>query len=77
MVDTTRFYIDGQWVQPQGSRLIDVIDPATEEPVAQVALGTATDVDLAVAAARKAFESFSRTTPAERIDLLSAILAAY
>ena len=77
MVDTTRFYIDGQWVQPQGSRLVDVINPATETAVAQVALGTSADVDRAVAAARKAFDSFSRTTPAERIDLLSAILAAY
>lgn len=77
MANTTQFYIDGQWTAPNAPRLIDVINPATEEAFAQVALGDAADVDRAVAAARRAFASFSRTTPAERIELLVAILAAY
>jgi aldehyde dehydrogenase (NAD+) len=54
-----------------------VIDPATEEPIANIALGSAKDVDLAVAAARRAFESFSRTSREERLALLRAIAVAY
>jgi len=72
-----RFYIDGSWVEPTGSATADVLDPSTERPVATVALGTAQDVDRAVAAARAAFGPFSRTTTAERIALLERIVAIY
>src|SRR5260221_558586 len=51
MTDFTRFYIDGEWVAPLQPRPFDVINPATEEPVAQISLGSAGDVDRAVAAA--------------------------
>ena len=54
-----------------------MINPATEEPIARIALGSAKDVDLAVAAARRAFETYSQTTREQRIDLLKAIFAAY
>jgi len=54
-----------------------VINPATEEAFARVSLGGKADVDKAVAAARRAFESFSRTTKQERIELLQSIIASY
>jgi len=75
--DKLQFYIDGRWVDPVEARPFEVIDPSTEEPIARIALGSAKDVDLAAAAARKAFESFSETTREERIALLEAIVGAY
>ncbi len=70
-------YIDGQWTEPSGTRVVELIDPTREEPFAQVTLGTAADVDRAVAAARKAFETFSSTTVEERIALIDRIIDAY
>jgi aldehyde dehydrogenase (NAD+) len=72
-----QFYIDGDWVDPIAPRLLDVIDPSTEEPFTQIAVGSAADVDRAVAAARAAFPAYSRTSRAERLDLLRAVLAEY
>ena len=72
-----QFYINGEWVDPVTPRTMDVINPATEEAFTQISLGSKADVDLAVAAARKAFETFSQTTRAERLDLLRRILAAF
>ncbi len=77
MSDHLNFYINGAWVAPAESRPFDVINPATEEPCARISLGSAKDVDSAVAAAKAAFPSFSRTTREERVALLEAILAAY
>jgi len=74
---TDRFFIGGQWVEPKGRETLDVINPATEEVFASVAMGNAADVDAAVAAAKAAFPSFSRTTKAERLELLAAIRGAY
>jgi aldehyde dehydrogenase (NAD+) len=70
--DKTTFFIDGQWVPAAGRAPIPVIDPATEEQVSSVPAGAEEDVDRAVAAARKAFASWSVTTPASRAELLSA-----
>jgi len=70
MTDHLKFYIDGQWVDPIGTATLDVINPATEESIGRIAMGNAEDVNRAVAAARRAFETFSRTTKAERIALL-------
>jgi aldehyde dehydrogenase (NAD+) len=77
MDNALKFYIDGAWVDPAEPKTLDVINPATEEACAQIAIGSAADVDKAVAAARAAFPAFSQTTKAERIDLLKAILEAY
>ena len=77
MTDFTKFYINGEWVAPLQPRPFDVINPATEEPVAQISLGGAGDVDRAVAAAKAAFPAFSRTSKAERIALLQKIVEAY
>lgn len=71
-----KFYIDGQWVSPEGQLVTkDVINPATEEVVARIALGSKTDVDKAVKAARRAFETFGETSREFRIELLEKIVA--
>ena len=62
MREHLKFYIDGKWVDPQQPNPHDVINPATEEVLYEVALGSAEDVNKAVAAARRAFETFSLTT---------------
>jgi aldehyde dehydrogenase (NAD+) len=72
-----KFYIDGAWVEPLEPRTLEVIDPSTEKPFTKIAIGSAADVDRAVKAARAAFESFSRTTVKERVELLEAIGAEY
>lgn len=73
----TQFYIGGEWVAPEGFRTLDVINPATEEPIGQVALGGAEDADKAVAAAREAFESYSQTPVEDRIALIERIVTVY
>jgi len=70
-------FIGGEWVESQGGTRHEVINPATEEAVTEITLGSEADVDKAVAAARKAFESFSRTSVDERVALIEAILAEY
>ena len=75
--DYRKFYIDGQWIAPLESREFTVINPATEQPAGVISLGGAKDVDRAVAAARRAFESFSATDPTERRELLQRILSIY
>ncbi len=77
MSNTLKFYIDGAWVDPLVPTTLDVINPATEEPIAKISMGTAKDVDRAVKAARKAFASFSQTSKEERIALLQRILEEY
>jgi len=77
MEHSLQFYIDGAWVEPTEPRTLDVIDPSTEEAFAQIALGGPKDVDRAVAAAKKAFESFSRATVQERVELLQSIMGVY
>ncbi|HUJ47657.1 MAG TPA: aldehyde dehydrogenase family protein [Rhizomicrobium sp.] len=77
MIEKLQFYIDGKWVDPVTPRTEDVVNPATEEVFARVSLGSKADVDKAVAAAKKAFRSFSRTSKRERIELLQAIMGAY
>jgi aldehyde dehydrogenase (NAD+) len=70
-------YIDGAWVDSEGGALHQVIDPATEQPVSEITLGTQADVDKAVAAARRAFESYSQTSLADRQALLGRIIEVY
>src|ERR1700731_62405 len=75
--DNRQFYIDGAWVDPVEAKELKVINPATEEVAGSISMGSPKDVDLAVAAARRAFDGYSRTTPAERLALMERILAAY
>ena len=78
MREYLKFYIDGQWVDPvEPGRTADVINPATEEASGRISLGSAADIDRAVAAARRAFPAWSETTREQRLDLLKAILAEY
>lgn len=77
MLDKRKFYIDGAWVDPITPNDLDVINPATEQPVAVISMGSAADIDRAVAAAKKAFRSYSRTSLDERIALLEKLLEIY
>ena len=77
MSNRTNFYINGEWVAPTTSELLDVINPATEQSIGQIAMGGVEDVNKAVAAAKSAFDSFALTTKEERIAILEAIIAKY
>jgi aldehyde dehydrogenase (NAD+) len=77
MRNCTKIYIDGAWVASTTSEVIDVINPATEQLAGQIASGSVADIDRAVAAARTAFRTFSKTTAQERTDLLNSVLSAY
>jgi aldehyde dehydrogenase (NAD+) len=73
MTDDTRFYIDGAWVDRPEAPRIGVTNPYSEEVFGHIAAGSAADVDLAVAAARRAFPRFSQTSVADRVALLERI----
>jgi len=75
--DNRQFYIDGAWVDPASPKVFEVINPATEAVAGVISMGGAQDVDRAVAAARRAFDAYSRTTPQERLALMERILVAY
>ena len=77
MDNALKFYIDGQWVDPISKETLDVINPSTEEPIGKIAMGSKEDLDRAVAAAKKAFETFQYTTREERIGMLERLLEAY
>ncbi len=77
MLERLEFYIDGAWVDPVEPNVIDVINPATEEVYGRISGGTAADVDKAVAAAKRAFDSYSQTSREERLELLRSILEIY
>jgi betaine-aldehyde dehydrogenase len=66
-------YIDGKWVQPIGTGSIDVINPATEEIIGKIPVGSKEDIDIAVSAARIAFDSWSKSSIETRIDILNAL----
>lgn len=77
MYDCRRFFINGEWVTPAGRKESLVINPATEQPVGRILLGTAEDVDAATRAARNAFASYSQTSRDERIALFERIVKVY
>lgn len=77
MYDCRRFFINGEWLTPAGRKESLVINPATEQPVGRILLGTADDVDAAVRAARAAFVTYSQTTREERIALFERIVKVY
>ncbi len=72
-----KFYINGEWVDPVQSTDFDVIHPGNEEKVATIALGSKADVDLAVEAAKNAFESWQFSTVDERVALLERMIEIY
>ena len=77
MKDLRKFYVDGEWVDPIFANDLAVENPATEELVATISMGAMADVNRAVAAAKHAFPSYSRTSVDERIALLENLLSIY
>ena len=68
-----QLYINGKWVQPIGTGSIDVINPATEEIIGKIPVGSKEDIDIAASAARIAFDSWSKSSIETRIDILNAL----
>ncbi|MGJ6967757.1 aldehyde dehydrogenase family protein [Streptosporangium sp. G11] len=77
MREYTKLYIDGAWREPEQGTVLELTDPATGEVSGRVTLGGEADVNRAVAAARRAFVSYSRTSREERITLLERIADEY
>src|ERR1700756_4444455 len=77
MVNRMQFYIDGAWVEPVVKKSTPVVNPATEEAMYEVALGSKADVDKAVAAAKRAFATYSQTSRDERVALLTKVVEIY
>jgi aldehyde dehydrogenase (NAD+) len=75
--NATKFYIDGKWVMPSTTTVLDVINPATEQVITQVAIGGETDANQAVAAAKAAFPSWSTTSREERLSLMQSAATIY
>ena len=73
----TQFYINGQWVDPIEERQIDVINPATEQPVAKISMAGIDDVNKAVAAAKAAFPGYSQTSREQRVALMEKLAEIY
>ena len=76
-MNLSKFYIDGDWVDPIEPNSIPVINPASEESIGNVSVGSKEDVDKAVQAARNAYQSFSKTLVSERVELLTEIRNIY
>ncbi|MGY2686143.1 aldehyde dehydrogenase family protein [Pseudomonas tolaasii] len=72
-----KHYIDGKWVESEGGKRHAVINPANEQPVSEITLGSQVDVDKAVAAAKKAFRSYRQSSVSDRIALLERIIEGY
>jgi len=69
-----KYYINGAWVTPSSTTEFPVMNPATEQQIGIITLGNEDDVNRAVAAAKAAFETYSRTTKEERLALLEKLL---
>ena len=76
MLVRDRFFIGGQWVAPSSQETIEVHNAGTGEVMGRVPAGAAKDIDAAVAAARRAFESWSQLNPEKRAEYLEKISAA-
>ena len=77
MENKKNFYINGKWVTPKSKEEIKVIDPATEDNCAVITLGNKADVDMAVNAAKNAYESWGFSSKDERIGLLEKLYENY
>jgi aldehyde dehydrogenase (NAD+) len=77
MREMLQFYINGEWVDPATPKTLDVVNPATETVCGRISLGSAADVDNAVAAAKRALPAYSKTSREERIALLERILEEF
>lgn len=77
LTNVQNFYIDGEWCSPIGTETMAVVNPATETDIAEISLGTTGDVDNAVAAAKRAFVTYSKWSVPERKALIERIQAVY
>jgi aldehyde dehydrogenase (NAD+) len=77
MRNYTKFYVNGEWVNPVSQATIEVTNPATESVFALISNGSAVDINLAVAAARNAFRSFGHSSREERVAILEALIISY
>ncbi len=77
MIERKQFYIDGAWVDPVTPRDHHVINPATEEAIATISLGSEADAVKAILAARAAFDGYSNSSVDERVAILEKIIALY
>lgn len=73
---TKQLYINNEWIDSTGDEIADVLNPATEEVIAKVPVGTTDDVDKAVAAAKAAFPAWNATPIEDRIDLMEKFYTA-
>lgn len=71
-----KIYINGQFITPHGTEVMDLISPSTKEVIGKVTLGDEVDAQRAIAAAKKAFETFSQSSVEERIDILERLHVA-
>ena len=77
MNNNQKFYIDGKWVDPISKDILDVINPANEEIIAQISLGNKEDLDVAVNAAKNSFNTWSTTSVDHRLELLNRLKNIY
>jgi len=77
MNNNQKFYIDGKWVDPISKDILDVINPANEEIITQIALGNKDDLDDAVNAAKNSFNIWSTTSVDHRLELLNKLKNIY
>ncbi len=77
MLDKKNYYIDGKWISPLEPRNYKVIDPSNEEPCAEISFGGKEDINKAVSAAKKAFETWIFTAKEERLELLEKLYEIY
>ena len=77
MLDKTKFYINGEWVNPSKKNDFDVINPSNEEVCAKITLGNSEDTNKAIQSAKKAFETWKETSKQERVALLEKLLKIY
>ena len=77
MLDKTKFYINGEWVNPSKKNDFDVINPSNEEVCAKITLGSSEDTNKAIQSAKKAFETWKETSKQERVALLEKLLKIY
>ena len=73
MENLQKFYINGKWVKPNSTKTMAVLNPANEDLIGEIILGNSEDVDIAVSAAKNAFNSFSKTSKNDRLELLNKI----
>lgn len=76
MKTVNTIYINGEFVTPHGTEIFDVINPSTNQKIGEVSLADETDTKNAIAAAKEAFKTFSKSTVAERIDYLTKLKIA-